>query len=423
MRISLMRTALERYFVFVFFGTVVLPTVIIGSLDGLGELLAQITKQPVDQILNLLGLITAPQSGFYVSLLIQSTFIGSGLNLLRIWPLLMRWITRRSTGIDDEIQFVYPFWYDGVYGGMLRMLTITVFFCVTMPITCPFGLMYMLMQYIQHRFGLNYYYPKIGYGGGASGAMFSTALGFFMWIQLLFQIATVSMFVSKSAVPQAIISLCVVAQLYYRQRIVRRRMTQIFRADTWLSASELEDSEQAEAMWLDQDESLTPQTGPSRPSISTTKDFGNLASRTTLENQDMMAGRLGAIMTVFSPGTVATQNLTAMTQTAYSIQGLQSRTSLTKDITMEMSAIRQTSSSHEGRGSLPIPEFGGVDVPAVPKVPRTVSRGSAPVIYEGAVSGPMLAKSSSNGTSGKKRGDTSAAAAAADHNPVQISPD
>lgn len=60
-----------------------------GGLKVLADLINNIVNSPFSQLMTLLTKITTPESGFFVSYLIQTALIGCAMNLFRISVLLL----------------------------------------------------------------------------------------------------------------------------------------------------------------------------------------------------------------------------------------------------------------------------------------------------------------------------------------------
>jgi hypothetical protein len=81
---------MQSVFLFTFFASLVLPSVLIGGLAQANVLAEEIYNSPFSQIMALLAKISSPDAGFFIALLIQTAMIGTALDRLRIGPYLMR---------------------------------------------------------------------------------------------------------------------------------------------------------------------------------------------------------------------------------------------------------------------------------------------------------------------------------------------
>lgn len=224
-------STLTSLFAFTFFATLVLPTLVIGSVSALSDLLEDLAREPFPQLMGLLTRLTSPSTGLFIALLIQSALPGTALALLRVGPFLLRRLKLQFATTEDQIadaNEIEPFLYYVKYPELLLALTITLFFSLTMPVTCPFGMLFFLCRYCGDRYLLAYVHPKPVDTGGR---LFARAVKLILLLHLTFIIATCGMFAGKRVPVQFSLSVLVLAWFAWTYRERTRRLKAIFLAD------------------------------------------------------------------------------------------------------------------------------------------------------------------------------------------------
>lgn len=136
---------MQTVFLFTFFATLVLPSVLLGSIAQAKIIANEFYESPFTQILALLAKMSSPDAGFFTSLLIQSAMMGTSLELLRPGPFFLRRVKLKMAVTVDEVDdanVIEPFLFSIQYPLVLLCLTITMFYSITMPLTTVFGVIH-----------------------------------------------------------------------------------------------------------------------------------------------------------------------------------------------------------------------------------------------------------------------------------------
>eukprot|EP00163_Fabomonas_tropica_P000757 TRINITY_DN1054_c0_g2_i2.p1 TRINITY_DN1054_c0_g2~~TRINITY_DN1054_c0_g2_i2.p1 ORF type:complete len:650 (-),score=159.41 TRINITY_DN1054_c0_g2_i2:42-1991(-) len=222
---------LKKFYLFTLFSVIILPSVFIGSLSKLGEIVQEITNDPVNQILGLVTEITSPKTGLFCALLIQTAFAASGLALLRpaalVLPRIMKKIAVTPRQKVDALR--YPeFDYHIEYARLGLMFAITMLFSITMPITVPFGAILFLFKYMVDRYNLLYVLPNPKQNVDTNPP---AMIRLVMITCIVLQIAVTGMFIGKKAIPQAALSAINILICYILNGQVDNFWEVLFRTD------------------------------------------------------------------------------------------------------------------------------------------------------------------------------------------------
>jgi len=203
--------SMRRFFIFQLFATVILPTIFIGSLSVLKQLIDEIADDPFSQIMSLLAKITAPQSGFFIAYLISAGLTKSFVSLLRVGPLITRPLKMKvaTTRADrEEVDLVEEFLYWLHFPVLLLGLTIVFLFSITMPFTTIFGLLFALVYFVVDRYRLVYMHPAYDH---TEGQLFGTAIKCMYAVLIIFTFAVAAMFAGKEVPVQFGLSIAIFA--------------------------------------------------------------------------------------------------------------------------------------------------------------------------------------------------------------------
>ncbi|KAH0622651.1 hypothetical protein JD844_025139 [Phrynosoma platyrhinos] len=101
------------------------------------------------------------QGAFFVNYVIASSFIGNGMELLRLPGLMLytiRMFLAKSAAERKNVkqQQAFQFEFGVMYAGTLCVFTVIMAYSITCPIIVPFGLIYMLMKHTVDRHNLYY---------------------------------------------------------------------------------------------------------------------------------------------------------------------------------------------------------------------------------------------------------------------------
>lgn len=245
------RRLMDAFFVFTFFSTVVLPSAVIGSV----KLVAMsLVLQPLDTLLTLLTQITAPQSSLFIAFLIQEACIGSCTTLLRFGDLVLflthKTLTLRPTAPETTLSphfFRFEFWE--AYGSLLLMLTVTLFFSLTMPLTSLFGLLFFACRYVVVRLQLIHVYVPLR--AQCEDNLFPAAIRHLFLIQILFQLATAGMFAGNQCALPFILSLLSLTWTFVKYKHTCATLRATLKHDAWIAPQ----SERDDRMLVEQKQS------------------------------------------------------------------------------------------------------------------------------------------------------------------------
>lgn len=232
-------TVMEDFFTFAVVSTLVLPTILIANFETFYARIFYYYDSPFTKVLETLSKITSPTTTFYIAYVLQNALMGTCLALLRVLPLFVRFLARRFAVTKQDFMWAdaisnWPCFFYQVYGEGLLLLTITLFFSLTMPIITPFGLIYFLCKYHVERYLVCFVYPT-PLDTGKGGDMYASALRRCCLIVACFQLAMCATFVGKACVPQAILSVLQVGLSVYLFTVVRDRLHRAFKADLWVA--------------------------------------------------------------------------------------------------------------------------------------------------------------------------------------------
>ncbi|KAJ7567053.1 hypothetical protein O6H91_02G130600 [Diphasiastrum complanatum] len=161
----LVRATAGKYFYFnvvnVFLGVTISGTVF--------NALKKITKQP-GQIVSLLDASLPPQASFFITYIALLFFVGYGLELSRLVPLIIFHIKKRFLcKTEEEIRDAWapgPFNYHTHVPADMLIVTIAACYAVLAPMVLPFAIMYFALGWIIVRNqALKVYIPKYDSGG------------------------------------------------------------------------------------------------------------------------------------------------------------------------------------------------------------------------------------------------------------------
>lgn len=230
---------MEDFFTFSVVSTVVLPTIFIANFQTFYARFTTIYLSPFNQVLEIFSQITSPTTTFWISYVLQSAFTSTCLALLRVLPLIVRFGARRFAVTKKDFVWAdvvsnWPCFFYLVYGDSLLLLTITLFFSLTMPVITPLGLLYFLLKHHVERYLVCYVYPT-PLDTGKGGDMYASALRRFCIIVACFQLGACATFVGKQCVPQAVLSVLLCVVTIYAFKAVRERLDRTFKADLWIA--------------------------------------------------------------------------------------------------------------------------------------------------------------------------------------------
>lgn len=251
---TLRSMVLEKFFSFTIFSVIVIPTVICGGLGKVAELQAKFAKDAFGQTLALAVELTAPKTSLYIGYMMQMGIIASGVLLLQVGPLIVGRIKRKMavTPFQRRLALTPPeFKYHLVYPVLLLVLAMNLLFCITMPITVPFGVLFFACKHISDK----YYITQCCQTARASdGSMPRSCLKILLMIVVIFQVATVGMLLGKRAVAQGIIAAVFsVFSVFFVIKGVNGKLEAIFAHDLFIEDVEARALAEAEAREIAED--------------------------------------------------------------------------------------------------------------------------------------------------------------------------
>ncbi|XP_076021972.1 mechanosensitive cation channel TMEM63B-like [Genypterus blacodes] len=156
------RTTMHKCYTFLIFMVLLLPSFGLASLDLFFRWLFD-KRFLADAIVRFECVFLPDNGAFFVNYVINSAFIGSAMELLRVPELFvytMRLFLARSAADRRNVKahqaFEFPFG-EG-YAWMMCVFTVVMTYSITCPVIVPFGLTYMLLKHAADRCNIYYAY-------------------------------------------------------------------------------------------------------------------------------------------------------------------------------------------------------------------------------------------------------------------------
>eukprot|EP00164_Ancoracysta_twista_P006071 GFYU01008376.1.p1 GENE.GFYU01008376.1~~GFYU01008376.1.p1 ORF type:complete len:713 (+),score=237.74 GFYU01008376.1:502-2640(+) len=226
---------MSKLFTFQLFSFIVLPAVFIGGLDQLKALADEVASDPFGEIMRLLTKITSPQSGVFISFVIQSGLISASVKLLRPGPLIVTKLLQRmakTTVQMDAAMKVEDFEYQVEYAQLLIVFAISTLFCITLPLTPLFGLLYFVCKGGVDKINLHQVHPV---NLPRDGYIHTNAIRLMVIVTACMQGATCGMFASKLAPTQFALSVVFVVLTYFLVSKITATMADVYMQDLVIS--------------------------------------------------------------------------------------------------------------------------------------------------------------------------------------------
>jgi len=207
---QLMTAVLSKYYIFVLFAIMILPSFVSGIMGELNGLADKLANETIPTILNIIVKVVTPTSGMFIAYMTQQALIGTAVAFLRIGPLIVGWLKTRGLPRDrfgawiDDLERVAVFDYHLNYPVLLLFLSITMFFCITMPIVTPFGVAYFALRHLVDKYALYFIHPPAGI---TDHSMPAQAIRLAALVQVIMTAGTFGIFLGKRAVGPAIVAL------------------------------------------------------------------------------------------------------------------------------------------------------------------------------------------------------------------------
>ncbi|XP_003216139.1 CSC1-like protein 1 isoform X2 [Anolis carolinensis] len=152
------RIMMHKVYIFLIFMVLILPSLGLTSLDFFFR---WVFDQASESRIRLECVFLPDQGAFFVNYVIASSFIGNGMELLRLPGLMLytiRMILAKSASERKNVkqQQAYQFEFGAMYAGTLCVFSVIMAYSITCPIIVPFGLIYMLLKHTVDRHNLYY---------------------------------------------------------------------------------------------------------------------------------------------------------------------------------------------------------------------------------------------------------------------------
>ncbi len=185
---------LEKFFFFILFSVIVIPSVIVGGLGRVAEIIDEISKDALGQSLALLVAMTTPQTTLYIGYMMQVGLIGSALAVMNIAHLIVSKIKLKlavTPHMKREVLKPIEFKYHLAYPILLLVLAMGLLFCISMPITPMFTVLFFAVKSVSDKYIIYYCCQS---SRQSDGSMTRSALKILTSIVAVLQIASIGMF-------------------------------------------------------------------------------------------------------------------------------------------------------------------------------------------------------------------------------------
>uniref|UniRef100_A0A6J0T0U5 CSC1-like protein 1 n=1 Tax=Pogona vitticeps TaxID=103695 RepID=A0A6J0T0U5_9SAUR len=152
------RIMMHKVYAFMICMVLILPSLGLTSLDFFFR---WVFDEESESRVRLECVFLPDQGAFFVNYVIASSFIGNGMELLRLPGLMLytiRMILAKSAAERKNIkqQQAFQFEFGAMYAETLCVFTVIMAYSITCPIIVPFGLIYMLLKHTVDRHNLYY---------------------------------------------------------------------------------------------------------------------------------------------------------------------------------------------------------------------------------------------------------------------------
>uniref|UniRef100_A0A8D2LMK1 Transmembrane protein 63A n=1 Tax=Varanus komodoensis TaxID=61221 RepID=A0A8D2LMK1_VARKO len=152
------RIMMHKVYIFLIFMVLILPSLGLTSLDFFFR---WVFDKASKSRIRLECVFLPDQGAFFVNYVIASSFIGNGMELLRLPGLMLytiRMILARSSAERDNVKQhqAFQFEFGAMYAWTLCVFTVVMAYSITCPIIVPFGLIYLLLKHTVDRYNLYY---------------------------------------------------------------------------------------------------------------------------------------------------------------------------------------------------------------------------------------------------------------------------
>ncbi|XP_062980198.1 CSC1-like protein 1 [Elgaria multicarinata webbii] len=152
------RIMMHKVYIFLIFMVLILPSLGLTSLDFFFR---WVFDNASESKVRLECVFLPDQGAFFVNYVIASSFIGNGMELLRLPGLVLytiRMILAKSSAERKNVKQhqAFQFEFGAMYAWTLCVFTVIMTYSITCPIIVPFGLIYLLLRHSVDRYNLYY---------------------------------------------------------------------------------------------------------------------------------------------------------------------------------------------------------------------------------------------------------------------------
>ncbi|XP_042335894.1 CSC1-like protein 1 isoform X2 [Sceloporus undulatus] len=152
------RIMMHKVYTFLIFMVLILPSLGLTSLDFFFR---WVFDKATESRIRLECVFLPDQGAFFVNYVIASSFIGNGMELVRLPGLMLytiRMFLAKSAAERKNVkqQQAFQFEFGAMYAWTLCVFTVIMAYSITCPIIVPFGLIYMLMKHTVDRHNIYY---------------------------------------------------------------------------------------------------------------------------------------------------------------------------------------------------------------------------------------------------------------------------
>eukprot|EP01116_Phalansterium_solitarium_P023145 TRINITY_DN7962_c0_g1_i1.p2 TRINITY_DN7962_c0_g1~~TRINITY_DN7962_c0_g1_i1.p2 ORF type:complete len:765 (+),score=285.93 TRINITY_DN7962_c0_g1_i1:139-2433(+) len=224
------RSVARKVFLFLLFNMLILPSLVLTSLDAVVKLSSE---GSFEEVLEKMGGVF-PNALFFLNFLMTTALIGAAFKFLQLPWSIIAWVKQKRAVTVREHRAAanflknrpFEFGYEYSYG--MVVFAITIFFGTIVPMIYPFGLLYFLIKHFADKHNLVYVHGQERFNDGRT---LKTILGFAVVCLLLYQLAFFSfLFFIKKARSQSILMAvvmvltfsCSVYSYWWHRRASRR---------------------------------------------------------------------------------------------------------------------------------------------------------------------------------------------------------
>eukprot|EP00161_Ancyromonas_sigmoides_P011506 TRINITY_DN289_c0_g1_i8.p1 TRINITY_DN289_c0_g1~~TRINITY_DN289_c0_g1_i8.p1 ORF type:complete len:542 (+),score=157.94 TRINITY_DN289_c0_g1_i8:119-1627(+) len=228
-------TVLVKFYVFTMFSVIVIPAALVGGISKVNSVGEEFKDDPFGTILELIAEITSPGTSMYIGLLLSSGVIGGCVLMLQAPSLILGRLARALAVTPHQMQLALAppvFSHHTAYAGLLLGLSVTLLFCITLPITTLFGLIFIGFSSLSVKYALAFVFQT---SPPSSGTMTRAAVRMLLVTLAVLQTATVMMLFAKHAVIQGAIALLFSSVSVLVMGAVNDKLDAVFESDLYVA--------------------------------------------------------------------------------------------------------------------------------------------------------------------------------------------